>query len=232
MCLWGAPPPYSGKGRPKVHGHKFKLADFSTWAEAVATLEIEDTKWGKVQIQHWTGLHFRLAAAHPMQLLRVTVSGKHSGKCSPKPMWLGWLGEEMPSLEQTWHAYLRRFAVDHWNRFAKQRLHWTLPHFGTTELAERWSELMPLLSWQLWLAREIVEDNPLPWQKQQTDLTPGRVVQGFSTILAAIHTPASQPKPRGKSSGWQKGRPRPKRTRYPIVKKTTPKLKKPVKQPS
>ncbi len=40
-----------------------------------------------------------------------------------------------------------------------------MPKFSTTELAERWSDLMPLLSWQLWLAREIVEDNPLPWQK-------------------------------------------------------------------
>jgi hypothetical protein len=34
MCLWGAPPPYSGKGRPKVHGHKFKLAD-STLGESL-----------------------------------------------------------------------------------------------------------------------------------------------------------------------------------------------------
>jgi hypothetical protein len=53
---------------------------------------------------------------------------------------------------------------------------------------------MPLLSSQLWLAREIVKDNPLPWQKQQTDLTPGRVAQGFPAILAAIPTPASEPK--------------------------------------
>ncbi|ELS34849.1 hypothetical protein Pse7429DRAFT_0038 [Pseudanabaena biceps PCC 7429] len=35
----------------------------------------------------------------------------------------------MPSLVQIWRLYLRRFAIDHWNRFAKQRLHWTLPHF-------------------------------------------------------------------------------------------------------
>jgi hypothetical protein len=76
-------------------------------------------------------------------------------------------------------AYLRRFAVDHWNRFAKQRLHWTLPNFSTTKLAERWSDLMPLLNWQLWLARDIVKHPPLPWQKQQTDLTPGRVAQGL-----------------------------------------------------
>ncbi len=196
MCLWGAPPPYSGKGRPKVHGDKFKLADSSTWGEPIATLESEDPKWGTVQIQHWAGFHFRAAGAHLLQLLRITVSGKHSGKPSPKPMWLGWLGEEMPALEQTWRCYLRRFAVDHWNRFAKQRLHWTLPNFSTTKLAERWSDLMPLLSWQLWLARDIVKDTPLPWQKQQTDLSPGRVAQGFAALLAAIGTPSGDPKPR------------------------------------
>ncbi len=232
MCLWGAPPPYSGKGRPKVHGNKFKLADASTWGEPVTTLELEDPKWGTVQIQHWSGLHFRLAAIHPLQVLRITVSGKQPLKRSPKPMWLGWLGESMPALEQTWRCYLRRFAVDHWNRFAKQRLHWTLPNFSTTKLAERWSDLMPLLSWQLWLARDIVKDTPLPWQKQQTDLTPGRVAQGFAALLAAIGTPAGDPKPRGKSPGWPKGQSRPKRTRYPVVKKTTPKPKKPVKQQS
>jgi len=232
MCLWGAPPPYSGKGRPKIHGHKFKLADASTWGEPTATLEIEDPKWGTVQIQYWSGSHFRLAAVHPLQVLRITVSSKHASQRSPKPMWLGWLGESMPALEQTWRCYLRRFAVDHWNRFAKQRLYWTLPHFSTTALAERWSDLMPLLSWQLWLAREIVIDTPQPLQKQQIDLTPGRVAQGFAALLAAIGTPAGDPKPRVKSSGWPKGQSRPKRTRYPVVKKTTPKPKNSVKQQS
>ena len=198
----------------------------------MATWEVEDSKWGTVQIQHWSGFHFRLSAAHPMQVLRITVSGKQPVKRSLKPMWLGWLGEEMPGLEQTWHAYLRRFAVDHWNRFAKQRLHWTMPNFSTTELVERWSDLMPLLSWQLWLAREIVQDNPLPWQKSQTELSPGRVAQGFPVLLAAIGTPAVDPKPRGKSPGWPQSQPRPKRTRYPVVKKTTQKPKASVKQPS
>lgn len=140
ICLWGGPSPYSGKGRPKVHGAKFKLADSSTWTEPTAKLAVEDSKWGIVQMQHWSSLHFRLAAAHPLQVLRITVAGKRTAKPSPKPMWLVWLGEEMPGLEQTWHASLRRFAVDHWNRFAKQRLHWTLPHFGTTELGEPWSD--------------------------------------------------------------------------------------------
>ena len=80
---------------------------------------------------------------------------------------------------------------------------------------------MPILTWQLWLARGIIEDNPLPWQKPQLKekLTPGRVAQSFSGLLAAIGTPAKLPKPRGKSPGWQKGKIRTKKNRFPIVKK-------------
>lgn len=80
---------------------------------------------------------------------------------------------------------------------------------------------MPLMTWQLWLAREIVTDNPLPWQKPQpaAKLTPGRVAQAFGGVLAAIGTPARKPKPRGKSLGWPKGKKRTPRTRYPVVKK-------------
>lgn len=165
-----------------------RLADPTTWPQPSATQEVEDPDWGQVQIQHWSQLHFRASAAHPMQLVRIVASGKSGRNRSPKPMWLGWLGGEMPSLEQTWRVYLLWFAVDHWNRLAKQRLHWTLPQVGTPQQAERWSDLMPLISWQLWLASEIVQDNPLPWQKPQTDLTPGRVAQGFPALLAAIGT--------------------------------------------
>ena len=78
---------------------------------------------------------------------------------------------------------------------------------------------MPLLTWELWLARPVVTDKPLPWQKPQTTLTPGRVRQSLGALFAQIGTPAHAPKPRGKSLGWPKGRPRAKATRYSIVKK-------------
>ncbi len=104
ICLWVRHRLTLGLGRPKVHGDKFKLADKSTWGEPATTWEIEDAKWGTIQIQHWSGLHFRLAAADSLQVLRVTVSGKTTAKCSFKPMWLGWIGNEMPCLEQTWQC--------------------------------------------------------------------------------------------------------------------------------
>jgi hypothetical protein len=30
---------------------------------------------------------------------------------------------------------------------------------------------MPLMTWELWLARDIVADNPLPWHKPIAQLT-------------------------------------------------------------
>ena len=92
-----------------------------------------------------------------------------------KPVWLAWTGEAMPPMSDICQLYCRRFRVDYWFRFAKQRLHWTLPHLSTAKQAAPWSDLMPFLSWQLPLARDLVCDRPLPWQIPQTQLTPGRV---------------------------------------------------------
>jgi hypothetical protein len=139
-----------------------------------------------------------------------------------KPLWLVFIGKQkldLLPLELLWKKYLRRFAVDHWYRFIKQRLHWTLPALSTPHQCERWSDLMPLITWQLWLAKDLVEENYLPWQKPQKNLSPGRVAQSMLGLLVEIGTPAQTPKPRGKSPGWERGQVRTKRNRYPVVKK-------------
>jgi hypothetical protein len=82
------------------------------------------------------------------------------------------------------------------------------------------------MTWQLWLAHDIVTDNPLPWQKKQSKLSPGRVAQAMGGVFAAIGTPSVPPKPRGKSPGWTTGKVRLRRISYPTVKKTTTKRKK------
>lgn len=84
---------------------------------------------------------------------------------------------------------------------------------------------MPLLTWQLWLARPEVQDSRLPWQKSCSDLSPGRTANAFAAVLAVIGTPAPAPKPRGKSPGWTPGQPRSRRIHYPIVKKRLTKPK-------
>jgi DDE superfamily endonuclease len=226
LCLWSAPPVYSGRGRPRVHGHKFKLNDPKTWIDSAQTIDVNDSKLGLLKIHLWHDLHFRSSAKHPMSLVLVERLKEDGSARVAKPLWLAWVGEPMPELDKVWRLYLRRFAVDHWYRFLKQRLHWTLPKIATPKQCERWSDLMPIITWELWLARDIVSDNPLPWQKSIDKLSPGRVAQSMGGVLARIDTPAKPPKPRGKSPGWETGQPRQRRITYPIVRKRTSKPRK------
>jgi hypothetical protein len=157
------------------------------------------------------------------------------------------VGEEFLPLEKVWSQYAKRFTLAHWYRFVKQRLHWTLPRFGTVQQSEKWSDLMPLMTWQLWLARELVEEHHLPWQKPQTKLTPERVAQSMVSLLREIGSPTVVPKTCGKSPGWKKGqkrmlrllgfpqkasstKERNKRKTYPVVKKRVSRGKKPNKK--
>ncbi|WP_293116921.1 transposase [Moorena sp. SIO4G3] len=147
--LYGPPPDYCGRGRPRKHGQKFKLSDQSTWWLPEEKMELEDEKLSHLRIRCWGKLHFYNSAAHPMELILVERLDE-TGQRTHRPLWLVWTGETRPALDTLWSVYLRRFCVDHWDRFIKQRLHWCLPHLGTAEQTAVWSALMPLMTWQLW----------------------------------------------------------------------------------
>lgn len=225
MCLWGPPPPYSGKGRPREHGEKFKLSDLATWWQADERLEVVDPQLGAVRAQLWGGLHLRKAKGETLWLILVERVDAKETRRDPKVLWLAWLGKEAPCLARDWRRYLRRFAVDHWYRFAKGRLHWTQPQLATPERGQTWSDLVVLMTWQLFLARGVLEDKPLPWQGAVKKLTPGRACQAWGSLLARIGTPGKEPKPRGKSPGWLQGRVRKRREVHPVVKKASKRQK-------
>ena len=150
-----------------------------------------------------------------MSLIQVQRVHPRSSVKKRRPLWLVWVGEQFLELKDIWTQYARRFerrkcvgfprlfhfavGVDHWYRFAKQRLHWTLPSLTTAKQCQRWSDLMPLMTWQLWLASDLVKDHHLPWQSSQKNLTPGRVAQSLLPLLVEIDTPTKDPQPRGKS---------------------------------
>ncbi len=229
--LYGPPPTDTGTGRPRLYGQKFHLNDPTTWWQADEDMEVEPPKWGRLRLRLWQGLCLRRLATQPLSLVqiqRLDSADDHA----VKPMWLLWTGLHRPSLQTLWLQYLRRFTIEHWYRFIKQRLHWNVPQLATPEQSERWSDLMPLLTWQLWLVRAQVQDSPLPWQKPLLQPSPGRIANAFAAVLALIGTPAPPPKPRGKSPGWPTGHPRAKRIRYPTVKKGFAKPKQTAKKPA
>jgi hypothetical protein len=217
LCLEGpAKPRRTNRGAQPKHGVKFKFRDPTTWREPDEVSEEMDAKFGVRRICIWHALRFSKALDCPMSVARVEHLQAPDTRRKPKIIWFAWVGEKPP--ERWWGWYGRRYPIEHWYRFAKGRLHWTLPMLSTPEQCERWSDLMPFITWELWLAREWVHDNPLPWQKPQAVLSPGRVCQGMQNILAAIGTPTQMCKSRGKSPGWPIGRSRTPRERFKVVR--------------
>ena len=99
-------------------------------------------------------------------------------------------------------------------------LGWTTPSLCTPEQADRWSWLIVAAYTQLRLARGLVEDLRLPWERHDPEkLTPARVRRGFRRLRATIGTPASPPKSTTPGPGRPKGTRKPPRKRYPAVKK-------------
>ena len=113
-------------------------------------------------------------------------------------------------------------TIEHTFRFFKQTLKWTTPKLRAPAAADRWTWLLLLAYVQLRLARDQVAEVRLPWQRPLPPerRTPTRVRCGFSYLLASLGSPASVPKPCGRSPGRPKGQRSPPAPRFPAVKLT------------
>jgi len=202
-----------GRGRPRLHGEPFRLADPATHGQPQRSSHLDHSAYGSVQIDAWIDLHVGGAPDAPFSVIRVQVERLPNKKLPPRPLWLAWIGGPLPTdLSVLWRWYLRRFTVEHAFRFLKQTLGWTTVRPRHAEAADRWSWLMVGACWQLWLARPLMREVHLPWERPRPDglLTPGQVHRHFTGILVRMGTPARAPRTRGKSPGRQKGcRPEP-----------------------
>jgi hypothetical protein len=127
--------------------------------------------------------------------------------------------------------------LEHAFRFLKQQLGWTRPLLRDPAAADRWTWLLLACYAQLRLARAVVADVRLPWQRPQPGpgelavMTPGRVRAAFRHARQAAGTPASVAKPATPGPGRPHGsRNKHKAPRQPVGK-TSPKKRKPAKKP-
>lgn len=225
-------PPGTG-GRPPRHGTRFKCSDPQSWPEPATTITDNDSRYGTVTVNVWHGLHPKLHrrghwAAHPVapivpgSIIRVEV--EHLPKPTArttKTLWLWWSGDGEPDLDRCWRAYLRRFDIEHTFRFIKNTLGWTAPSVCTPEQADRWTALVVAVLTQLRLARILVDNLRLPWERPLTPdrLTPARVRRGFRRLRAHLGTPANPPKPSRAGPGRPKGTRTGPRQRHPPIKR-------------
>lgn len=225
-------PPETG-GRPPRHGRRSKCSDPRSWSKPDARLVRDDSRYGTITVTAWHGMHPKVfCRGHWAEFDRppivrgsvIRVEVEHLPKPTSrakKTLWLWWSGDGEPDLERCVRAYLRRFDIEHTFRFMKQSLGWTTPKVQTPEQADRWSFLVAASYTELRLARGLVGDLRLPWERplDPMRLTPARVRRGFRRLRATIGTPASPPKSRTPGPGRPKGTRKPPKTRYPAVKR-------------
>lgn len=229
------PPPRqdSTLGRPRRHGEKFKCGDPVTWPDPDDQLTATDSRYGTVTVTAWSALHPKLGrrghwAEHDQTpivrgtVIRVEV--EHLPKPTArtnKTLWLWWAGPGPPDLDLCFRAYLRRFDIEHTYRFAKNTLGWTTPRICTPEQADLWTWLIVAAYTQLRLARGLIADDRLPWEKprEPDKLTPARIRRGFRRLAAHLGTPASPPKTYSPGPGRPKGTRTGPRARHPAIKK-------------
>jgi hypothetical protein len=216
--LWGDPGPYSGLGRPRKHGHRFAFREPETWPTPDQDVLFEHPVYGTVRLRRWQGFHDRQAAHLPFSMVRAEVHLERNEP--PDPLWLGTNTSPEVSAQTIWHWYLKRWPIEPAFRFHKQRLHWTRPRFHQTERCDRWTMLVDIAYWHIWLGRHLVSDCPLPWQCPQVQLKPERILQGYAALLATLPRLSNVGQPRGKSPGWPSGKPRTLQTRFPVVKRS------------
>jgi hypothetical protein len=224
--LYRAPGAYGGRGRPRKHGERFAFKEALTWGEPAESVEVEDARWGQVRLRRWNGLHAQQDAETTFDV--VQIESHREREHPPAPLWVACLGGDEATAEEIWRWYDHRWGIEPSIRFRKERLHWTLPRLQDEERCDRWTTLVSLAQWELYLARELVSDRPLPWQAPQRSKTPGRVQAGVAAVLLGIGSPAEAPQTRGKAPGWPQGRPRRRPEQHPVIRKSPPKRRKKV----
>ena len=217
--LYGPAPAYQGRGRPAIHGTRFAFKEPDTWHEPVECVELESEDWGQVHLRRWDNLHAKQDAHTVFSVLCCEVHLEREKP--PKALWLGYCAApgQALRLEIIWRCFPMRWSIEPAFRFRKECLHWTVPQLQRTERCDRWTALVDIAYWMLYLGRELVQDCRLPWQKPLQTLTPGRVLQSFQLLFSQISTPTCEVKKRGKSPGWQKGRKRSPPPRFKTVKR-------------
>jgi DDE superfamily endonuclease len=220
--LYRTPGPYRGRGRRPIHGAVVRTHDAATHPPPDQQAAGHDPTHGAITVRVWHALHPQGGHDAPFTLVCIQVEHLPRKGTRPGPLWLAWVGGPLPAdLLDLWRCYARRFTIEHGFRFLKQALGWTTIRVRAPDAADRWSWLVALACWELWLARPLVVDRRLPWERPLSAgrLTPGRVRRAFAGLLLTLGTPARPPRPRGNAPGRRPGQCPGPQPRQPVVRR-------------
>ena len=210
------------RGRPRIHGDKFKLSAPSRKADRMESCTLLGQE---VRLAAWEGLHFYKLPFLVGMVLSVQFLKADGTPRFKRPLYLFWTGPTSVALADLARMYLWRFAIEHMFRFMKQHLGLTASNSPNLQARLRWVWTCALAYTQLLLCRHQVADHRPRWHPTHVGgkvhpLTPRQVQRAALPLLVELGSPASEPKPAGKGKGrLSRFRPKP-RKRHPIVRKS------------
>jgi hypothetical protein len=230
--LYRRPREPDGKpGRDPKYGEKFKFNEPESLGEAEEVLEFEDSKHGQVRLEKWSQKRFRQAGeVVEIEVVRSQIHLEKEKAKRPAAKWYG-IHNQIGKPTQLKRCYLtakHRWTIEPANGFKKERLYADKPMFRKAENSDKWLEISQVLEWEIYLWKKLAKDERMPWQKELSEekLTPGRVLRSLASNLSEVAGERKEVLPRGKASGWEKGRPRSRPMKYKIELKGKKKAKK------
>ena len=214
-------PPQEGqkkKGRPLIYGEEIPLsAPPQPDLQEITTVTTRKGHIHQVRLDRWNDIIVRgsdkeRTHEHPFDLVRVTVIDGKGKPVYKRPLWVMVTGarrREVTSF-QAFDSYCRRYDIEHFFRFGKQKLGLVNSQTCDTCHEEGWHWIALLAYSMLYHARQLAQSTAYPWEKKRVRVIapnqrPSQVQRDYKRIIRGIGTPASIPKPRGKSPGRQLG---------------------------
>lgn len=220
------------RGRPQIYGNQILLQDPSEPdLEEITSMTNRKGKEYQVLLQRWNdvilqGSKEERTHEHPLDLLRVTVTDNEGNPVYRRPLWVMITGARRRevSSKDAHIAYGRRYDIEHFFRFGKQKLGLVNSQTCETRHEENWHWMGLLAYNMLYHARKLTQSERYPWEKKKIRILsserPSQVHRGYGGIIQRIGTPAPIPKPRGKSSGRREGCKAGERPDRPLIRKS------------
>jgi Transposase DDE domain len=206
------------RGRPQIYGEELLLnCPSQPDLEEITTTITRKGRECEVLLQRWNdvimqGSKEERTHAHPFDLLRVTVTDKKGKPVYRRPLWVMIAGVKRRDVKSNaaYLSYGRRYDIEHFFRFGKQRLGLVNSQTCETRHEEGWHWIGLLAYNMLFHARQLTQPVAYPWEKRKVRIIvtvqrPSQAQRDYGRIIRGIGTPAPVPKPRGKSPGRQLG---------------------------
>ena len=226
------------RGHDLWYGEAFKLKDELTHgtpdnAVSVSYATRKDKQF-TAKIEGWDNMLMRQKDGiplneYPFTTVRITITDEKNNSVYNRPMWLMVSGKRRDELilQQIWESYSQRYDIEHYFKFGKARL--LMDKYQTPEVKheESWWQVSSLAYAQLYMARELANNLPNPWEKYLPQMKDNHVIKSarqvqksFAQITTKVGTPASAPIPRGIQLGRALGEQLTPRKVHPIIFKS------------